>query len=88
MGQAVATPQNIPPFEENGVPLAERRQLSPFCTCILGDGSHNEARGGVRHTFVPHLDPKGRVVCQVHNPVDKNEYESRAIGGEDNFPRN
>ena len=81
------TPMIVPPFEENGVPLADRVQVPPTCTCLTADGSHNEARMGVIHPAIPHLDAKGRVICQVHNPVEKYEYESRATGGEDSFPR-
>lgn len=60
--------------------------LQPTCTCNIAIGS-DPVQAPIRNA-ISHKDAKGRPICQVHYPVDKNEYESRALSDSaDDIPR-
>lgn len=61
--------------------------LEPTCTCQEGKGWGLVRPGEKFESVGERIDPKGRRICQVHNPVSQQEWESRAFGGLDDFPR-
>lgn len=68
------------------VPADPPPVIDPSCTCFIASGQ-DRLDGINLRPAQGHRDEKGRPICQVHFPVDKAEWESRAMGGLDDIPR-